>query len=203
MLSEVPKDACALVIDLLAEEADLTVVVGHQAVFPRTVRMGTNLSPEGSATALVMEARRTIAAAQNQLPGQNVGQIILFGNRDEFQIQADALAREMKLEVKFIDPFGQTTLASNYSGERTVRTGRFAPLIGMMLHELRKEPQEIDFLSPRKPPVPQDHSRVYALAGVAAACVALALGVLVWWQLGELDEEITRVQTAAKQVKKP
>jgi Tfp pilus assembly PilM family ATPase len=198
----VPKDACVLVIDLLAEEADLTVVVDHQAVFPRTVRMGAHLPAEESAAALLMEARRTIAAAQNQLSGHSVTQIILFGDRSEFRVHCDLLQRDLKMDVKFVDPFAAVTLAADFQGERTQRTGRFAPLIGMMLHELRGEQQEIDFLAPRRPPVPQDYSRTYALAGLSAACLVLAMVVLVWWQLSELDSEIDRIQQAAKQVEK-
>src|SRR5262249_47469866 len=60
---------CRMIVDLLRDEADLTVLIGSQVIFPRTVRLPTVAEGEVLARALVAEGRRTMIAAQNQLGG--------------------------------------------------------------------------------------------------------------------------------------
>ena len=67
-----------LMVDLLADEADLTVLVNEQVALMRTVRLSA-ADDDAQAKALLGEIRRTIAAAQNQLGGRRIEKVILCG----------------------------------------------------------------------------------------------------------------------------
>src|SRR6478609_9007813 len=70
---------CRMIVDLLREEADLTVLIGSQVIFPRTVRL-PSVEGEVLARALLAEGRRTMIAAQNQLGGRRVDEVVIFGD---------------------------------------------------------------------------------------------------------------------------
>ena len=72
--------ASPLLRQMLRDEADLTVLLGPQVIFPRTVRLPTVTEPEALARALLAEGRRTMIAAQNQLGGRKVEEVVIFGD---------------------------------------------------------------------------------------------------------------------------
>jgi hypothetical protein len=77
-------------------------------------------------------------------------------------------------------------------------TGRFAPLLGMLLDEARHARHDIDFLNPRRPPAPPSPRRKLIFAGAAAATV-VALGAWwVWSGLARLDGEIAELAATSK-----
>src|SRR5438046_511642 len=71
---------CRMIVDLLRDEADLTVLIGSQVIFPRTVSLPLVSEAEVLGRTLLAEGRRTIIAAQNQLGGRRVEEVILFGD---------------------------------------------------------------------------------------------------------------------------
>ena len=70
----------SLLVDLLIDEADLSVMVDRKIVFLRHARLRGNplVAPAASET-LLSEVRRTMAAAQNQLGGRRAESIVLCG----------------------------------------------------------------------------------------------------------------------------
>ena len=73
-------DEIRLLVDLLGDEVDLSVVVGEKLVFMRTARVtGDPLSDADAAVVLMGEIRRTMMAAQNQLGGGRANHLVLCG----------------------------------------------------------------------------------------------------------------------------
>ncbi len=70
-----------LLVDLLEDEADLTVIVDRKVIFLRTARCRRSALRSRSSVALVAEFRRTMGAVQNQLGGRKVESIVLCGLR--------------------------------------------------------------------------------------------------------------------------
>lgn len=190
-------ESCVITVDRLAEEVDLTVVLGGQAVFPRSVRVGNYGTPQDQAANIVSEMKRTIAAAQNQIAGHRVESVLILGKESEQKVLAETIARELSLTVAFVDPLEAVTLAGPAS-QLPANISRFAPLVGALLDESRGRKHEIDFLSPRKRPAPTDHRRRYLLAGAAAGVAALALIAMGWWQLSSLSSEIADLEKEKK-----
>ncbi len=185
-----------LMVDILTDEADLTVLVDEQVVLMRTVRL-----PAGDRTAsgddsvgtvqsksLIGQIRRTIAAAQNQMGGRRVEQIVVCGDGSDQETLRAHLQSELPYDVEMFDPFEQVQKRKDL--QRPEHAGRFTPLIGMLQDEAAGSAHALDFLHPRKKPEPPSRGRLHALIGTAAATLCVAAVVLVWLQFSAKKEKI-------------
>jgi Tfp pilus assembly PilM family ATPase len=180
-----------LLIDLLADELDLTVTIGGRVVFTRTARLPNDtLATADFAKPLVSEVRRTLAAAQNQLGGQKVERVWLCAGSDEQQELARNLTESLNLPTELFDPFAELPGANRLEMSRGSHRGRFAPVLGMLLDAGAGEPHAIDFLKPkRRTEKPSQRPRVLAYAAVAAGLLGIAGGGY-WYHLRMLDKQI-------------
>lgn len=188
-----PSGECRMLVDLLGDEADLTVLIGPNVVFVRTVRLPA-VEDEAQLRALLGEARRTVAAAQNQLGGQRVDRIVLCGERSRLQAIESVAQEQLSIPVESFDPFSAVETDGDLKQGLPDRPGRFVPLLGMLLDEAAQARHDIDFLNPRRRPTPPSQRRKYALLGSAAAAVVLAGVFLVWRQQATLDQEINTLK---------
>ena len=190
-------------IRLLVDEADLTVIDDRKVVFLRTARLPGD--PLGEATptqALLSEIRRTIAAAQNQLAGRPVESIVLCGAGGQHEELAALLAAQLSLPTELFDPFGGLSLGTELRRGLPDQPGRFAPLLGALLDELLQTPHGIDFLHPRRRPEAVGRRNTYALAGLAAATLVLAVFWYGWLQSRSLEREIRRLKVESAGLQK-
>ena len=186
---------CRMAVDLLGDDADLTVMIGEQVIFPRTVRLPATTEPEILARALIGEGRRTMIAAQNQLGGRRVEEVVIFGDGQDHATLKELLEKELERPIKVVDPFELVEWDSSARGKKPEFPGRFAPLLGMLVDEASGAAHSIDFLHPRKKPAPPNQRRTLAIAAAAvAAFVLLGLGAISW-QLRSLDAQIRTLQT--------
>ncbi len=186
-----------LLVDLLSDEADLTVMSGNQVVFLRTAR----LPSEGDhAKALLGEIRRTSVAVQNRLGGQRVEAIYLCGDDREHGLLAEQLSQDLGLPAEVFDPFAGLEMSSELRQALPAHTGRFAPLLGMLLDEAAATPPALDFLNPRRRPPPVSHRRKLTVGGSIAAGVLFLLAIIGWWHLGRLDAQIKTLTEEANKL---
>jgi len=188
-----------LLVDVLSDEADLTVLDDEQVVFLRTARLpGDVLTGPEVYRPLLGEIRRTVAAAHNQLGGQKVESIHLCGSGPAHTELATRIADATGLPTRLFDPFEGLTLAPELARSMPDATGRFAPLLGMLLDEADHARHAIDFLNPRRAAPPPSPRRKLILAGGGAAAV-VALGAWwVWSGLVALDAEIGELTARSK-----
>ena len=188
-----------LLVDLLTEEADLTVMVDDQVVFPRTVRLPGEPGSSQQQTALVQEIRRTMAAAQNQLGGRRVEHVFICGKGDEHAALASKIEEEFQLSVSLFDPFAVVDSSRRLTQEPPQHAGRFAPLLGMILDETdRGAGHAIDFLNPRRSREAATSRRRLAIIGGVATVAILSLLVSIWWMLGAANAEIAALENQLK-----
>lgn len=195
VVQDVVAARCGMLVDLLAEEADLTVIADGKAVFPRTVRLPATDEETVVGRSLGVEIRRTMVAAANQLAGRRVEEIVLLGRPDDHMGVRARLGEDLDLPVRVFDPFDTVQCTGEVAAHPPHGAGRFAPLIGMLREEATLERQGIDFLHPRRRPDPPDYRRRYVLGGATAAAVLLAVFMLIRMQLGGLDDKIRGLQT--------
>lgn len=192
---------CRMIVDLLRDDADLTVLIGSQVIFPRTVRLPTVSDADVLARALLAEGRRTMIAAQNQLGGRKVEEVIIFGDGQHHGTLKQLLEKELSLPVQLVDPFEHVEWADPRA-KKPEYPGTFAPLLGMMLDEATATAPVIDFLHPRKKKPPPNYRRQYLYAAaVVAAALLLGLGY-TQWRLWSLDSEIAQLMIARTKAKK-
>lgn len=189
-----------LLVDLLGDEADLTVMIGAKVVFLRTTRLpGDPLSEPGAAQALVGEMRRTVAAAQNQLDSRRVEGIVLCGAGPQHVALAKSFAHHMEVPAEVFDPFAGLKIEGDLKRGLPDHPGRFAPLLGMLWDELTGTSHAIDFLHPRRRREPISQRRIYVRAGLAATIVLL-LGVsVIWVKTDNLDAEIQQLERQSQE----
>jgi len=178
-----PQRPC-LLVSLVADEADLTVISGGRVVFLRTVRLPEEVNEYVAAQRLSAEVSRTLVVAQQgPLGGASVEQIHLYGGQDEHQALVEQLQLDLGLTVSAMDPF-ETADVSEV--ELPPGAGRFASLLGMVLDESRGS-HGLDFLHPRRPPAPPNRRRALTFAAAAVAAVAFSAGYYYWDLLARAD----------------
>ncbi len=192
------KEVC-LLVDLLEDEADLTVMVEQKVVFVRHARLrGDPLTAPAGSEALVSEIRRTMAAAQNQLGGRRVESVVLCGAGAEYAALARSLGDQLPTPAELFDPLDGLELAGELRRRRPDRAGRFAPLLGMLWDELEGAPHAFDFLNPRRRPEPPSRRRTYVLAGAGAALAVLMMLIFGWVQASRLNADIKGLDNQLK-----
>jgi Tfp pilus assembly PilM family ATPase len=193
--SPVGPDSTVLLVDILADEADMVVLEKGHVSFMRTVRLlASDDEPRGPIP--IGEIRRTLIAAVNARPGLKIDRVILWSDPQTAETSVQAWQPNLDIPVEAINPLSLIELKR--SVEVTQDTGRFAPLIGMLLQ--RKLSQKaipantfIDFLHPRKRTEKKKPIRQYVLAATAAT---LLVGGAVWWYRSAhqaLDAEIAEL----------
>ena len=186
-----PAGQVRLLVDLVADEADLTVLVDRKVVFLRRARLrGDPLVNAAASEAVLSEIRRTMAAAQNQLGGRQVESVVLCGAGPEHQALAEAIRGQLSTPLELFDPFGRLRREGDLGRSLPDHADRFAPLLGMLWDELEGTPHALDFLNPRRRLEPASRRKAYSLAGLAAAVVVLVILGSGWLQARNLDAEI-------------
>lgn len=189
----IPRGQAALLVDFLGSEAELTAAVDGTAVFLHTARISGDLPP---VQALLAEIRLTMAAAFNQLSGRRIESIVLCGPPQSQLELACALEDELGLPVKLFDPFDDVRLGRALAASPPEHAGRFAPLVGMLLAELRPGAHAVDFLHPRRRAERRDPRKMWAIAGTVAA--VLLLGWLVCVKIDQIVLEANVSQLEAQ-----
>lgn len=160
-----------LLVNLLSDEADLTAVVDGKAVFLRTTRFGSDPPP---AQALLAEIRLTMAAVQNQLGSGRIQSIVLCGQDAMHADLARRIKAELGMNAELFDPFAGIELGPELRGSLPEHAGRYAPLLGMLLAELRQTGHAIDFLHPRRRVEKTSPRKKRILAATVALMLPLA-----------------------------
>jgi Tfp pilus assembly PilM family ATPase len=196
-----------LLVDLLSDEVDLTVMLDRKVVFLRTTRIGGDpFQNADQRRALFAEIRRTIAAAENQLGGRRIEAITLCGSGEQHAALAESIEKDLGTPTQLFDPFAGLNLSRELRGELPDHSGRFAPLLGMALAELEQTGHAIDFLHPRRRPQPPSRRPKLIVAGMAA--VVLAGAVLGYrslqrrWVAGDIGRLSGEVKQQEKEVAK-
>lgn len=195
--------APTLLIDLLTDEADLTVIVDKEVVFLRTARLVTNpLETPDGAKALSAEIRRTMMAAQNQLGGQRIAAIALCGGDTQHAALAKAIEEATTTPTELFDPFAGVDLGSELRDTLPEYPSRFASLLGMACDELQETTPAIDFLHPRRAAEPPSRRKLYIAAAVA---VLLAVGMFFGYvrlQRNSLQTELAGLEAEIESLDK-
>jgi Tfp pilus assembly PilM family ATPase len=189
-----------LLVDLLADEADLTVMIDRKVIFLRTARLpGDPLADAESAQAILGEIRRTMAAVHNQLGGRRVESIALCGSGPQHAALAEQVAERLGTPAELFDPFAGLKLEGELERGLPEHPGRFAPLLGMLVDELEQASHAVDFLHPRRKPKPPSRIKQYVLAGAAAAVAIVAIVIYGMIEYGRLNDEVADLETQIRE----
>lgn len=179
----------------MGNEADLVAVVQGKAVFLRTTRLAGDPPP---LAALAAEIRLTMAAAHNQLGGRPIQSILLCGHDQNYTDLARGIETELGLHVELFDPFAGLTLSPALKASLPVHPGRFAPVLGMLLGELKSSSHAIDFLHPRQRAEAPNPRKKWMIAGAVAASLFVAYMVYARIDRALLIDEVDQLEKKSK-----
>ncbi len=193
-----PPEQVAMVVNRLADEVDLTLLVEGRPALLRTVRLPTAASEDKLTERLLGEVNRTaVVAMQNERSGGAVERVYILGSPAKRRWLADRIRDDLLLPVTVVDPFEAAEIADE---SVPAESGRFASLLGMLLDEAQGGAHAVDFLHPRKRPEPPNYRRLATIAGVLVAAVLLAAGYFMYGQVAALDGEIEALSQRKKQL---
>ncbi len=182
------------VVTLHNQEADVSIVRGDRFVYTRTVRLGKSDNVSDLARKLVVEIRRSLAAASLATDSEDQ-HIYLFGSRRQEESLVQKLADSMDLPVSLLDPMQTETQLSPMPEQVSCLT----PLLGMVM-EYDQKKYLLNFLDPKKPPAPPNYWRRAAIYG-AAALVVVAVGAYrLWEERAASADELAQLQRSLKHV---
>jgi hypothetical protein len=200
-------DTVALIVNPLADEADLIVQVGEKIVLMRTVRLPEPTQDDARGRALVGEIRRTMAAVRQQLADQKVDLVVLCANRSA-DGENSGLAEELDVPVMIFDPAAHAPASLLKHGVPTDSLARFAAVLGMALGEADRRLPVVDFANVRRRADVRRFTRAHALAAAAAAAAMLWVAAYLWQQsatpareLAALEARIQELQAQADMYK--
>jgi Tfp pilus assembly PilM family ATPase/outer membrane murein-binding lipoprotein Lpp len=192
-----------LLVSVDGDEIDLAVMVDGRVTFLRQARLaGDPLSDPAVVPALVMELRRTLAAAQNQPGSRSVEGVVLLGAGTCHETVAKAMAQELSLPTELVDPFENVDWGRAADESLSKSPGCLAPLVGALWDEATATAPALDFLHPRRRPEPPSRRNTYALAGLAAAMLVLLVIVLGWLKGDQLTNDVRNLQRQIEGMKK-
>jgi len=111
----------------------------------------------------------------------------LLGRPAEYDRLMERLREELAVPATVFDPFSALEVPDEVVPEES---GRFVPLLGMVVCEAWGRRHAVDFLHPRQSPKPLDRRRVLALAAGAVALILAIAGYWLWAQVTALDRQI-------------
>jgi Tfp pilus assembly PilM family ATPase len=191
--SGIAANEVALIVNPLAEEADLAVQADDKIILLRTVRLPDPSQTEGRQRALIGEIRRTIAAVRQQLTDRQVDKVIICGNEASIG-RSSNLSEDLKVTVALIDPVAETPAGLTSKNVPPESLGRMAAVLGMALTEVERRPPIVDFANVRKKIEVRRFSRVHLLAAGVAAAAVLWFAVHLWQQMAAPARELAALQ---------
>ena len=193
-----------VLLDLLADDAEIVVLRGRRVLFVRSVK----LPPESveRPSQIAGELRRSLMACG--INSSSTSQkIVIWGRSKTHEAERIKIAELLGCRVVTLDPMTLVDLDKRAQAamSSSEHTGRFAPLVGLLLAAAQApttgSPYLVDFLSPRKAvEVKTNHQLYYLIGGIAAATVLAVVGVC-WANLKAKDREIAAKEVELKSLK--
>ncbi len=180
-----------LLIDLLANDAEIIVARNDRVIYVRTVRMPATEQKLGKA--LAGELRRSLAACGSR---GSLERVILWGRESVHAEEQEMLSQASNSDVQVINPFDLVKVRPETKSGLPEHIGRLAPLIGLLAADEIAADRLVDFLNPRKRPEQTPNSvRKIAMIGIPIVAVSL-MGLLMYRQVSDLDNQIQQLRSA-------
>ncbi len=175
-----------------SNEADLSITRHGRLVYTRTARLGDCETAEATAEKLVVEVRRSLAAA-SLTAGAEDQHMYLFGALEDSERLVELLAEQLSIPVSLLDPLRNDRI----EGAAPENASRVASLLGMV-HEHFAGAHPLDFLHPKQPPSPPNYWRRFGGYAAAAAVLLACVGYIQWNSNARKTEELNDLRGSLK-----
>lgn len=184
-----------IVVNVVGNDVDLVLLGQGRIVSIRSFRLPEQFRFEESVRRIVEEIDRTVTVGVQGISDLPIRKVSLFGRESDWETLIELLS-ERKLETTLVCPFSLPEVSISTVPEQS---GRFAPLVGMLLGELPKHKAEksdtgIDFLHTKDAPKPTNYVRSVAL--VFFLLLVAGFGLYRWNQsvIQGMEEELAALK---------
>ena len=185
-----------LLINLLSDSFDLTVVENGKVKVSRTIQLPEETSEIELHQRILAEIHRTLMLlTQEHIGAGSVQHIYVFGG-EEHQDLFERVKEETDIECGPYEVF-----ESVGASKVTISTdpGRYASLVGMMLAHSKGTAVDFDFANPRKAPPPPNRNRQRFVVAAGVLALIAAGWMYLDDQLAGPQEEVARLTAEQKQ----
>jgi hypothetical protein len=182
-----------------AHRVEMTTLQQRHVIFTHETRLEGKEDGQGLRASLAELNRSIVAMGQTQ-PGVEISEVCLIHAGDANPEFETRLAERFGGRLHVLD----ATRASGLQTPRREIAGdlaAFTPAVGALLSTLGPRVPAIDFVSPRRPPVKADRTRLRV--GLAAAGVLALSGTgawMLWSRISDLRAEITGLDETEAQI---
>jgi hypothetical protein len=171
-------------IALEHKEATVWATSAEGVALFRQVQLADEWQSPTNVAYIAGQLRRTLLSlAQEGIATDNAKVFLVAESAASLEQFAVALQDQLSRPVQVAEP-AEVALPANVQFDRS----ELLPLLGLALQAVRDEAPQLDFLHPRKPPVPKSSRRTTVLAGTAAALLAMLIG---WQGYVTLNDPLT------------
>jgi hypothetical protein len=187
-------DSPCLLLNMVGNELDLTLLLRGKPLFSRTARLPDDGNAEKLVQHVAAEVNRTLAVAvQDEWTGvEALEKLFVFAASNEHRLLLEQLSDKIDLEIVTVDPFEGVLIEPTVIP--TGETGRFASLVGMLLDEADGGTHLIDLLHPRKAPKP----RSFTLPAIGVAVLGVLIAAGFFWMesnnLKQLEQSVAELE---------
>ncbi|MCA9040080.1 MAG: hypothetical protein KDA65_07035, partial [Planctomycetaceae bacterium] len=191
-------DEPCLLINLLSDSFDLTVVENRKVKVSRTIQLPEETTSIELYQKILAEIHRTLMLlTQEHIAADAIKHIYVFGG-EEHQALFDRIQEEVDIECSPYEVF-----ESVGASKITISTdpGRYASLVGMMLAHCKGEKVDFDFANPRKAPPPPNRYRQPVLIAAGIATLLAAGWMYLDDQLADLKGRVADLKLESSEKK--
>ncbi|MDR1959675.1 MAG: hypothetical protein LBQ54_11645 [Planctomycetaceae bacterium] len=196
--SNLADDKPILLFQATKEEADVVVLVEKRIVFTRSFKFPTVISQEERSKRIVTEINRTLTVAQQELSGEELRKVLIFGDPEASASTVAGFAdREIDIEVR--NPFQLNCVGGKVKPDFP---GSYAALLGMILAESTGSGQSIDFLHPKEKPQPINIARYAVLIFLLLSIIGVFFYFHAKKDLKTLDAQLAGLEAKIQEQQK-
>ncbi|MFV0444462.1 MAG: type IV pilus biogenesis protein PilM [Planctomycetaceae bacterium] len=178
-----------LVIFQDERRVELSILQNLGLVFTHHTRVDPG-NPRAVRGTMAEISRSIITFGQLMHSTVDVGRVCLIHDGAVDPALEQALSERFSGQLHVIDPANDQSLLP-MENSLSVRLAGLAPAMGAVLGELKRTVPSVDFVNPRKPPVPRDLRKEQLIYyGIRAGAAALLIGLLAWWYASHLGSQI-------------
>lgn len=179
----------SLLIARHEQRVELSIVRDRHLLFSHSTLLAGD-GTLGHDQSILAEISRSLVAMERLHPGIRIARTWVVGTEEENQSLCEAIRDRLSSRVQTADPL--TDSDAEYSGgEIPGSRALYAGPVGMLLSQAGQTVESIDFLNPRKPPVPVQlwKERAKYIGAAVVLIAVVGIGGLVFHVRG-LDQQI-------------
>lgn len=189
-------DPPVLLVNILADELDLTTLAGRQIINVRNVKLPRSQEPGERTQRIFTEISRTLNIGLQDYSDDSIEHLLLFLGEGEESELLEKLEKQ-NLQVRTINPLENAKVKS---GQMPEHPGRYAALLGAILCEAAGRKPAVDLLHPKSKPKPPNYAAIVLIVFMLLLFCAFGFYILGKREIARLEKEKNELDKTYKEL---